>query len=73
MWLNGQHLPIKGFQDYCELYLGDKLTGGPREYLRINERWEVCIAPSDGQFQQARALKPSQPDPAGFVLFTDKG
>ena len=56
MWsqvvLNGQALPIKSFQEYCELYLGDKLKGGPREYLRVNERWEVCVAPTDGQFQQ---------------------
>ena len=50
--LNGQVLPIKSFQEYCELYLGDKLKGGPREYLRVNERWEVCVAPTDGQFQQ---------------------
>ena len=61
MWsqvvLNGQALPIKSFQEYCELYLGDKLTGGPREYLRVNERWEVCVAPTDGQFQQVRAQR----------------
>ena len=52
MSLNGTVLPIKSFQEYCDLYLGDKLKGGPREYLRVNERWEVCVAPTDGQFQQ---------------------
>ena len=55
MVLNGQALPIKSFQEYCELYLGDKLTGGPRECLRVNERWEICVAPTDGQFQQVCA------------------
>ena len=52
MVLNGQALPIKSFQEYCELYLGDRVRGGPRECLRVNERWEVCVAPTDGQFQQ---------------------
>ena len=65
VYLNGEVLPIKSFQEYCELYLGDKLTGGPREYLRVNERWEVCVAPTDGQFQQVRAgnltLNPARP------------
>lgn len=55
VYLNGTVLPIKSFQEYCELYLGDKLTGGPREYLKVSDRWEVCVAPTDGQFQQARA------------------
>lgn len=29
------------------------LQGGEqRVYAKVNDRWEVCIAPTDGQFQQ---------------------
>jgi hypothetical protein len=52
VYLNGKQLPVKTFQDYCEMYLGDKVTGPPRVYERVNERWEVCVSPTDGQFQQ---------------------
>ena len=56
VYLNGEVLPVRSFQEYCELYLGDKLTGGPREYLKVNDRWEVCVAPTEGQFQQVRCM-----------------
>ena len=52
VFLNGEKLPVKAFQDYVELYLPDKTA--PRIYERFSDRWEVCITPSDGQFHQAR-------------------
>ena len=51
MTLNGTKLPIKTFLDYVELYLPDK--SATRVYERFSDRWEVCVTPSDGQFQQA--------------------
>lgn len=55
MYLNGERLPVKSFQEYVDLYLGPKDTGPPRWYERFSDRWEVCISPSDGQFNQVRA------------------
>jgi DNA topoisomerase-2 len=52
VYLNGARLPVKSFSDYCELYLGPKDSGVPRIYERVNDRWEVCISATDGQFQQ---------------------
>lgn len=52
VFLNGEKLPVKAFQDYVELYLPDKTA--PRIYERFSDRWEVCITPSDGQFHQVR-------------------
>ena len=51
---NGTALPVKTFQAYCDLYLGDELKGGEaRVYSKVGERWEVCVAPSfDSRFQQ---------------------
>ena len=48
--LNGQRLPIKSFKDYVDLYVKDKEA--PRVHERVNDRWEVCICASEGQFQQ---------------------
>ncbi|CAL8463907.1 g3442 [Coccomyxa elongata] len=50
VYLNGSKLPIKSFQDYVGLYLKDKDT--PRVYEKVNDRWEICICASEGQFQQ---------------------
>lgn len=55
VFLNGTRLPIKSFSDYVDLYLGPKDDGVPRVYERVNDRWEVCISATDGQFQQVRA------------------
>ncbi|MQM00366.1 hypothetical protein Taro_033099 [Colocasia esculenta] len=53
--LNGQRLPVKTFQQYVDLYLksADKgrLDSLPRIY-EANDRWEVCVSLSEGQFQQ---------------------
>jgi hypothetical protein len=50
-------LPIKSFQEYCELYLGPKEDGVARVYERINDRWEVCFSATDGAFQQVRGCR----------------
>ena len=50
--LNGTRIGVKSFQDYVDLYLGPKENGVPRIYERVNDRWEICISTTDGQFQQ---------------------
>eukprot|EP01018_Ginkgo_biloba_P032588 Gb_11673 [translate_table: standard] len=54
--LNGQRLPIKSFQDYVGLYLQTASKSKPEPLPRItekvNDRWEICVSLSDGQFQQ---------------------
>ena len=49
---NGEIIPIKTFQNYLDLYIGDK-TQTPRVYECYNDRWEyaVCITPYD-EFKQ---------------------
>ena len=49
---NGTKLPIKTFQDYVGLYIKDKDKELPRVYERFSDRWEICVSPSDDQFQQ---------------------
>eukprot|EP00171_Calliarthron_tuberculosum_P010934 IDg10934t1 len=48
VYLNGIKLPIKTFKDYVAFYTKDS----PIYYERFNERWEVAIAPSEGQLTQ---------------------
>ena len=52
VFLNGERLPIKSFQEYVGLYIANKEA--PRVYERISDRWEVCVLASEGQFHQAR-------------------
>ena len=52
VYLNGQRLPINCFKDYVDLYVKDKEA--PRVHERVNDRWEICICASEGQFQQVR-------------------
>lgn len=62
VFLNGERLKIKNFKQYAELYLKKPLGPGesgeaaqPAPVLiheRVSDRWEVCAAVSDGQFQQ---------------------
>lgn len=52
VYYNGQRIPVKNFQDYVNLYLGPKDNGVQRVYEKIGDRWEICISPTDGQFQQ---------------------
>ena len=51
VFLNGTQLPIKSFKDYVQLYLEDKEA--PRVHEKINDRWEVVVTATQGQFQQA--------------------
>ncbi|EFH59729.1 hypothetical protein ARALYDRAFT_898932 [Arabidopsis lyrata subsp. lyrata] len=56
--LNGKQIPVKSFTDYVDLYLkaANKLRADPDPLPRItekvNDRWEVCVSLSEGQFQQ---------------------
>ena len=59
IYLNNKRLQVKGFKDYCELYLkAFNVDGGvPRVHEKVNNRWEIVISLSDpkegcGQFQQ---------------------
>eukprot|EP00899_Mesostigma_viride_P024673 jgi/Mesvir1/5390/Mv15465-RA.1 len=63
VFLDGQQVPIKSFSEYVELFLkstdksatapeGTVTPPLPRIYERVNDRWEVAISMSDGQFQQ---------------------
>ncbi|KAM7262891.1 hypothetical protein ACFE04_000574 [Oxalis oulophora] len=54
--LNGTKVPVKSFIEYVDLYLSSasrfKDTPLPRIEEKVNDRWEVCVSLSDGQFQQ---------------------
>ncbi|KAI7839009.1 hypothetical protein COHA_007248 [Chlorella ohadii] len=52
VYLNGTRLKVKTFQEYVEMYLGPKESGVPRVYERVSDRWEVCVATTEGQFNQ---------------------
>jgi DNA topoisomerase-2 len=70
VYLNGEKLPIKGFQDYVNLYLVGK-DASQRCYEKVNDRWEVAIALSEGQFQQARAAASPPCPSAARQLFSN--
>ena len=45
--LNGQVVPVKNFQQYIDLYIGQKDTSngaGKRVYEQADERWEYAVA-----------------------------
>uniref|UniRef100_A0ACD5YS87 Uncharacterized protein n=1 Tax=Avena sativa TaxID=4498 RepID=A0ACD5YS87_AVESA len=53
--LNGQKVPAKCFSDYVKLYIDSASKEGnelPSNYLKVNDRWEVSVSLSEGQFQQ---------------------
>ncbi|KAJ3222418.1 DNA topoisomerase 2 [Clydaea vesicula] len=59
VYLNDQKLKIKDFKQYVELYISsskgstDGATSRPGVfYQRFNDRWEIAVTISDGQFQQ---------------------
>lgn len=54
VYFNGEKLPVKDFQSYVDMYLGPRTGEGAvtRVYEKVTDRWEVCIAASDGQFNQ---------------------
>lgn len=49
VYYNGKQLPFKTFEKYIDLYLGNK-TETPRVCIS-NDRWDVCIAFTDGYKQ----------------------
>eukprot|EP00736_Rhodelphis_marinus_P005637 Rmarinus@m.29818 len=49
--LDGETVPVRNFKAYCELYL-QKRPEEPRIHFKANDRWEVMISLSEGQFQQ---------------------
>jgi len=51
VYWNGSRLPIRSFRDYIKLYLAER-EDTSFVYERGHERWELAVAPSDGQFQQ---------------------
>ncbi|KAG2653254.1 hypothetical protein PVAP13_1NG440800 [Panicum virgatum] len=54
--LDGQKLSVKSFSDYVDLYMKSANSDRPdalkKAYEYVNERWEVCVTQSEGQFQQ---------------------
>jgi DNA topoisomerase-2 len=40
---NSQLVPVKNFEQYISLYIGDK-TDTPRVYESVNDRWEYAVA-----------------------------
>jgi len=66
--LNGERVPVRSFAEYVDLYLGPAPGKGgaadgagaagaaaaavPRVIERVGARWEVCVAATEGQFQQ---------------------
>ncbi|XP_010023678.2 DNA topoisomerase 2 [Eucalyptus grandis] len=55
--LNGKRVPVKTFAEYVGLYLKSASKNRPECPLprieeTVNDRWEVCVSLSDGQFQQ---------------------
>jgi DNA topoisomerase II len=49
VYLNGERLPVKSFQEYIALYDGIE---APSCWEKVNERWEIGVGMSDGQFTQ---------------------
>lgn len=60
VYYNGQRVKVKTFQEYVDMYLGPKETGARRVCERFSDRWEVCIAPSEGQFNQVGGWQAGQ-------------
>eukprot|EP01135_Chromosphaera_perkinsii_P010658 Nk52_evm58s2192 gene=Nk52_evmTU58s2192 len=53
VFLNGEKLPVRSFSDYVGLYLKNREELAPVVHEVVNERWEICVTPSEhGQFQQ---------------------
>jgi len=52
VYLNGDKIAVKGFEDYINLYIGSK-SETKRVFQVINDRWQVgiCLSPH-GEFEQ---------------------
>ena len=49
VYLNGERIECKSFKDYVNLHDG---ISAPVAFEKVNDRWEVGVAVSDGSFQQ---------------------
>ncbi|GMH34263.1 hypothetical protein BSKO_02097 [Bryopsis sp. KO-2023] len=56
VYFNGARIKVNNFQEYLDLYLGPRSLDKPRVYERLNDCWEVCVAPSDGDTMQQVAF-----------------
>jgi len=53
IFLNGERINIKSFDDYCDMYLKiDENKELPKIIEAKHERWQIIASLSDGQFQQ---------------------
>lgn len=56
VFLNGEQIPVKSFQDYTKLFLESPDDEGAEKpalvYETVNERWEIAFSISDKGFQQ---------------------
>ncbi|RQM31206.1 hypothetical protein B5M09_010092, partial [Aphanomyces astaci] len=54
--LNGEVVPLSGFQQYVQSYCPSIATDDDEEaavlYTKVNRRWEVAVMPSDGGYSQ---------------------
>ena len=41
---NGELVPVKTFQQYIDLYIGNKKSTAERVYEECNDRWEVAVS-----------------------------
>ncbi len=51
IYLNDTKIDYKSFEKYIDLYIGPK-SETSRVFEQVNDRWEVCIAPSTEGFKQ---------------------
>lgn len=65
VYLNGSKLPTKEFEDYINLYIGNK-RDTKRVFQKINDRWEVavCLSPN-GEFEQISFVNSINTDVGG--------
>ncbi|KAJ3428705.1 DNA topoisomerase/gyrase [Anaeramoeba flamelloides] len=57
VYFNKKKIGVKNFQQYCKLYIKptNVSTIHPKKPIFFNsknERWQICVLPSDGKFQQ---------------------
>jgi len=51
--LNDKKIPIRGFSNYVDMYLDEEpIKISEKEKKNKNDRWELIVSHSDGQFQQ---------------------
>jgi len=50
VYFNKRKIMVSNFESYCELFLPDG-EEKKKVYEKLNDRWEVCIASTEGQFE----------------------